>query len=41
MNVPINFRLLKTPANWFIVLLTLLIGGFALHAIRPSTSDNS
>lgn len=41
MNLPINFRLIKTPANWFIVVLTILIGGFALHIVKPSTPDNS
>ncbi len=41
MHVPINFRLIKNPANWLIVGLTLMIWGYALRVINPTTSDNS
>lgn len=40
--LPINFILLKSPVNWLIVILTIIIGGFALHVVHPMTSpDNS
>lgn len=42
MKIPVNFEVLKNPVNWFIVLLTIVIGGFLLHTILPDkSSDNS
>ena len=36
MMLPINFVILKNPVNWFVIILTVMIGGFALHSIAPS-----
>jgi hypothetical protein len=41
MKLPINFVLLKNPANWVIVILTIVIGGFALHVVAPNQNANS
>ncbi len=40
MNI-VNFPILKTPTNWLIVILTIVIGGFALHVLLPSPPENS
>jgi hypothetical protein len=33
MKFPINWAIISHPANWFIVLLMVLIAGFALDII--------
>ncbi len=38
--IPLNFALIMNPANWFTVVLMLLIFGFALHLLLPSLSAN-
>lgn len=39
--LPLNFEVLGNPANWIIVILTFIIGGFLLHEVLPKLSDNS
>lgn len=34
--LPINWNLISSPVNWAIILLMLMIAGFALHLILPS-----
>lgn len=41
MTFPVNFKLLSNPANWAIVLLTVAIGVFAVHSIKPTSNNNS
>lgn len=43
--LPINWPLLANPLNWVIVLLMVIIAGYLLHVILPSSfptpnSDN-
>lgn len=38
--MPINLSIIKNPANWLIVWLAALIGGFALHAFVKNTSSD-
>lgn len=38
--VPLNFEVIGNPVNWAIVILTFIIGGFLLHEIVPTLSDN-
>lgn len=35
--LPINFQLIGNPINWAIILLMLIIAGFAVHLLLPST----
>ena len=43
----INFGLIKSPVNWFTILLMVLIAGIAIHlvldfyGITPATSENN
>lgn len=41
-NIPINWAIIGNPINWFIVVLMLMIAGFAAHIalpkVFPSTS---
>lgn len=37
-KLPINFKLLSSPVNWLIVILTFLIGTFALSTINSNSS---
>lgn len=34
--VPINWHLIGNPINWAIILLMVLIAGFAIHLLLPS-----
>ncbi len=34
--LPINWHLIGNPVNWVVILLMVLIAGFALHLILPS-----
>ena len=34
--VPLNFAILKNPVNWLTVLLMVMIGMFAYHAVISS-----
>lgn len=36
MDLPLNLKLLLNPVNWAIVVLMLVIAGFALHTVLPS-----
>lgn len=38
--IPLNFAILMNPANWFIVVLMLLIFGFVLHLTLPLLNSN-
>lgn len=33
--IPLNFKLLANPVNWAIIILMLVIAGFALHILLP------
>lgn len=39
--LPINWGLIKNPLNWIIILLMLIIGGFALDAILPHPNSQA
>jgi hypothetical protein len=40
-KLPINFEIIANPINWFIVVLMLLIAGFAAHILLPATFPNN
>lgn len=40
-KLPINWTLISNPANWAIIVLMLLIAGFAVHLVLPSAFPNS
>jgi hypothetical protein len=40
-SIPINFGVLANPINWIIVILTVMIGSFAIHEIMPKISTNN
>lgn len=35
--LPINWQLIGSPVNWAIIVLMLLIGGFVLHLVLPTS----
>lgn len=35
--LPINWQLIGNPVNWAIIILMLLIAGYALHILLPNT----
>lgn len=39
--IPINWRLIKHPANWAIVFLMVVIAGFAIELIYNYINSNS
>lgn len=38
--IPLNWDLILSPINWFIILLMLLIAGFVVHLILPQIPIN-
>lgn len=32
--VPLNWAILKHPANWVIIWVILILGGFLLHSLK-------
>ncbi len=43
--IPINWKLISHPINWVVIVLMLLIAGYAMHFVLPafgvSQSNNS
>lgn len=33
--LPINFELIKNPLNWVVILLMLVVAGYALNVLLP------
>lgn len=40
MEIPLNFAILKSPLNWFTIILMVLIVGILLHVIADSYGVN-
>jgi hypothetical protein len=40
MTLPLNFSILKSPLNWFTIILMVLIAGILLHLIAESFGMN-
>lgn len=39
--VPLNFELMRNPFNWIILLLMVLVAGYALALLFPATEKTS